>query len=115
MTTGALQKGPLHRRMGDKATPGSDGAGAVERRLEEAIGHLVTERDVVVDVAGRLEENVLAAQPQLVITSGGTGISPTDRTATITAAAKTEVEYLLSRVARVDKRANLQPQASAAE
>jgi 4-hydroxy-tetrahydrodipicolinate synthase len=35
--------------------------------------------------------------------------------ATITAAAKAEVEYLLSRVARVDKRANLQPQASAAE
>ena len=35
--------------------------------------------------------------------------------ATITAAAKAEVDYLLSRVARVDKRANLQPQASAAE
>ena len=35
--------------------------------------------------------------------------------ATITAAAKTEVDYLLSRVARVDKRANLQPQATAAE
>src|ERR1700710_1756584 len=33
----------------------------------------------------------------------------------ITAAAKAEVDYLLSRVARVDKRANLQPQASAAE
>ncbi|HTF78882.1 MAG TPA: dihydrodipicolinate synthase family protein, partial [Bradyrhizobium sp.] len=28
----------------------------------------------------------------------------------ITPAAKAEVEYLLSRVARVDKRANLQPQ-----
>jgi 4-hydroxy-tetrahydrodipicolinate synthase len=35
--------------------------------------------------------------------------------ATITATAKAEVDYLLSRVARVDKRANLQPQASAAE
>jgi len=35
--------------------------------------------------------------------------------ATITSTAKAEVEYLLSRVARVDKRANLQPQASAAE
>jgi 4-hydroxy-tetrahydrodipicolinate synthase len=35
--------------------------------------------------------------------------------ATITAGAKAEVDYLLSRVARVDKRANLQPQASAAE
>jgi 4-hydroxy-tetrahydrodipicolinate synthase len=35
--------------------------------------------------------------------------------AAITAAAKAEVDYLLSRVARVDKRANLQPQASAAE
>jgi 4-hydroxy-tetrahydrodipicolinate synthase len=35
--------------------------------------------------------------------------------AVITAAAKAEVDYLLSRVARVDKRANLQPQASAAE
>jgi 4-hydroxy-tetrahydrodipicolinate synthase len=35
--------------------------------------------------------------------------------ATITAAAKAEVDYLLSRVARVDKRANLQPQANAAE
>src|ERR1700733_3273164 len=34
--------------------------------------------------------------------------------ATITAAAKAEVEYLLSRVARVDRRANLQPQSSAA-
>jgi 4-hydroxy-tetrahydrodipicolinate synthase len=32
----------------------------------------------------------------------------------ITATAKAEVEYLLSRVARVDKRANLQPQSSAA-
>src|SRR6266487_1974232 len=32
----------------------------------------------------------------------------------ITPAAKAEVEYLLSRVARVDKRANLQPQSSAA-
>jgi 4-hydroxy-tetrahydrodipicolinate synthase len=35
--------------------------------------------------------------------------------ATITSTAKAEVDYLLSRVARVDKRANLQPQASAAE
>ena len=35
--------------------------------------------------------------------------------ATITATAKAEVEYLLSRVARVDRRANLQPQSSAAE
>ena len=34
--------------------------------------------------------------------------------ASITAAAKAEVDYLLSRVARVDKRANLQPQSSAA-
>jgi len=34
--------------------------------------------------------------------------------ATITAAAKAEVDYLLSRVARVDRRANLQPQSSAA-
>jgi 4-hydroxy-tetrahydrodipicolinate synthase len=33
----------------------------------------------------------------------------------ITAAARAEVDYLLSRVARVDKRANLQPQSSAAE
>ena len=33
----------------------------------------------------------------------------------ITSKAKAEVDYLLSRVARVDKRANLQPQASAAE
>ena len=32
----------------------------------------------------------------------------------ITAAARAEVDYLLSRVARVDKRANLQPQSSAA-
>ena len=31
-----------------------------------------------------------------------------------TATAKAEVEYLLSRVARVDRRANLQPQSSAA-
>jgi 4-hydroxy-tetrahydrodipicolinate synthase len=34
--------------------------------------------------------------------------------ATITPAARTEVDYLLSRVARVDKRANLYPQSSAA-
>jgi 4-hydroxy-tetrahydrodipicolinate synthase len=34
--------------------------------------------------------------------------------AIITAAAKAEVDYLLSRVARVDRRANLQPQSSAA-
>ena len=34
--------------------------------------------------------------------------------AAITAAARAEVDYLLSRVARVDKRANLQPQSSAA-
>ena len=34
--------------------------------------------------------------------------------ATITATAKAEVEYLLSRVARVDRRAHLQPQSSAA-
>jgi 4-hydroxy-tetrahydrodipicolinate synthase len=33
----------------------------------------------------------------------------------ITAAARAEVDYLLSRVARFDKRANLQPQSSAAE
>jgi 4-hydroxy-tetrahydrodipicolinate synthase len=32
----------------------------------------------------------------------------------MTAAARAEVDYLLSRVARVDKRANLQPQSSAA-
>jgi 4-hydroxy-tetrahydrodipicolinate synthase len=35
--------------------------------------------------------------------------------ASVTAAAKAEVDYLLSRVARFDKRANLQPQSSAAE
>jgi len=35
--------------------------------------------------------------------------------AAITAAARAEVDYLLSRVARFDKRANLQPQSSAAE
>ena len=34
--------------------------------------------------------------------------------AALTAAAKAEVDYLLSRVARVDRRANLQPQSSAA-
>jgi 4-hydroxy-tetrahydrodipicolinate synthase len=34
---------------------------------------------------------------------------------TITATAKAEVDYLLARVARFDKRANLQPQSSAAE
>jgi 4-hydroxy-tetrahydrodipicolinate synthase len=34
--------------------------------------------------------------------------------ASITATAKAEVDYLLSRVARIDKRANLQPQSSAA-
>ena len=34
---------------------------------------------------------------------------------TALATAKAEVEYLLSRVARVDRRANLQPQSSAAE
>ncbi len=34
--------------------------------------------------------------------------------ANITAAARAEVDYLLSRLARVDKRANLQPQSSAA-
>jgi 4-hydroxy-tetrahydrodipicolinate synthase len=34
--------------------------------------------------------------------------------AAITATAKAEVDYLLSRVARVDRRANLQPQSSAA-
>jgi 4-hydroxy-tetrahydrodipicolinate synthase len=34
--------------------------------------------------------------------------------AAITAAARAEVDYLLSRVAKVDKRANLQPQSSAA-
>jgi 4-hydroxy-tetrahydrodipicolinate synthase len=33
----------------------------------------------------------------------------------ITALAKAEIDYLLSRVARFDKRANLTPQASAAE
>jgi 4-hydroxy-tetrahydrodipicolinate synthase len=32
----------------------------------------------------------------------------------ITAAARAEVDYLLSRVARVDKRAAMQPQSSAA-
>jgi 4-hydroxy-tetrahydrodipicolinate synthase len=32
----------------------------------------------------------------------------------ISAAARSEVDYLLSRVARVDRRANLQPQSSAA-
>jgi 4-hydroxy-tetrahydrodipicolinate synthase len=36
----------------------------------------------------------------------GSGITPT---------ARAEVDYLLSRVARFDKRANLQPQSSAAE
>jgi 4-hydroxy-tetrahydrodipicolinate synthase len=34
--------------------------------------------------------------------------------AAITATAKAEVDYLLSRVARVDRRANLVPQSSAA-
>jgi 4-hydroxy-tetrahydrodipicolinate synthase len=32
----------------------------------------------------------------------------------ITATARAEVDYLLARVARIDKRANLQPQSSAA-
>ena len=50
------------------------------------------------------------------IRSGGIISSSAQRKpgATITATAKAEVDYLLSRVARVDRRANLQPQSSAA-
>jgi 4-hydroxy-tetrahydrodipicolinate synthase len=43
-----------------------------------------------------------------------TSIAQRKPRAGITATAKAEVDYLLSRVARIDKRANLQPQSSAA-
>ena len=58
----------------------------------------------------------LAAR-KYVLHKRGVIASPAQRKpgSTITATAKAEIDYLLSRVARFDKRANVQPQSSAAE
>ena len=56
-----------------------------------------------------------SADPSVAtITAAGVASGVSMGGSNITATAKAEVDYLLSRVARVDKRANLQPQSSAA-
>jgi molybdopterin adenylyltransferase len=70
--------------VSDTRTPETDSSGRAIRSLLEAAGHLVSGFDIVSDdaaqVAERVRERLRDAQTQVIITTGGTGISARDGT-----------------------------------
>lgn len=68
--------------ISDTRTPETDTSGAAIRNLLEAAGHTVQRYELVADNPARIGAlvRVLAAECQVIITSGGTGIARFDRT-----------------------------------
>jgi len=70
--------------VSDTRTPDTDTGGAAIRQLLEAAGHDVSGHDIVRDepteVATRVTERLADAHTQVIITTGGTGITSRDGT-----------------------------------
>ncbi len=70
--------------VSDSRTPETDTSGRAIRELLEAAGHTVSGRDIVKDdpmmVAMRVREQLGDARTQVIITTGGTGITARDGT-----------------------------------
>jgi molybdenum cofactor biosynthesis protein B len=70
--------------VSDTRTPDNDTGGAAIRELLEAAGHSVSAHDIVRDeprdVAARVSERLGDAGTQVIITTGGTGITSRDGT-----------------------------------
>jgi molybdopterin adenylyltransferase len=70
--------------VSDTRTPSNDTGGAAIRELLEAAGHSVSGHDIVRDeprdVAARVTERLTDARTQVIITTGGTGITSRDGT-----------------------------------
>jgi molybdenum cofactor biosynthesis protein B len=70
--------------VSDTRTPDTDTGGAAIRELLEAAGHSVSAHDIVRDeprdVAARVSERLADAGTQVIITTGGTGITSRDGT-----------------------------------
>jgi molybdenum cofactor biosynthesis protein B len=70
--------------VSDTRTPDTDTSGAAIQRLLEEAGHVVTGRDLVrdepEDVQRIVGQQLAKAEAQVLITTGGTGITSRDRT-----------------------------------
>jgi molybdenum cofactor biosynthesis protein B len=70
--------------VSDTRTPDTDTSGRAIRELLEGAGHVVTGHDLVRDepaqVASRLRARLNDTQTQVIVTTGGTGISARDGT-----------------------------------
>lgn len=70
--------------VSDSRTPDTDTGGRTIRELLEGAGHQVTGHAIVRDepdqVAARVREQLADSRTEVVITTGGTGISPRDGT-----------------------------------
>jgi molybdenum cofactor biosynthesis protein B len=70
--------------VSDSRTPATDTGGAAIRELLEAAGHTITGHDIVRDepaqVSARVRERLGDAPTQVIITTGGTGITSRDGT-----------------------------------
>jgi molybdenum cofactor biosynthesis protein B len=70
--------------VSDSRTPETDTGGRAIRELLEAAGHLVTGHTIVkdepADVTARVRAQVADARTQVIITTGGTGITSRDGT-----------------------------------
>jgi molybdenum cofactor biosynthesis protein B len=70
--------------VSDTRTPDTDTSGAAIRELLEAGGHLVTGHIIVPDdpaqVTARVREHLHEARTQVIVTTGGTGITSRDGT-----------------------------------
>ncbi len=70
--------------VSDSRTPGTDVSGPLAAKLLAERGHLVVERDIVPDepdaIARKLEAWIAQPGIDAVVTTGGTGLAPRDRT-----------------------------------
>jgi molybdenum cofactor biosynthesis protein B len=70
--------------VSDTRTPQTDASGRAIRDLLEGAGHLVSDhaivRDEPADVEARVRAQLIDAQTQVIITTGGTGITSRDGT-----------------------------------
>ena len=70
--------------VSDTRTPDTDSSGLAIRGLLEGAGHLVTGHDIEKDdpsrIVSRLRERLADAATHVIISTGGTGVSPRDGT-----------------------------------
>jgi len=70
--------------VSDTRTPDTDSSGLAIRGLLEGAGHLVTGHDIEKDdpsrIVSRLRERLADAATRVIISTGGTGVSPRDGT-----------------------------------